>query len=155
MQFTPTELNGKLYFAAEDGTNGVELWSTDGTDANTAMVKNINPANTIVLNGWEMAHKGIPPIAWITVADLSKSPPALPPFAPPVTPPPPAAPPPAGGGLSVGAIVGISVGAVFVFALVVVLGVIVYFGKPKKNAAKLTTTSPKKLSRTDITSASV
>jgi len=51
--------------------------------------------------------------------------------------------------------VGISVGSVFVVALVVVLGVIIYFGKPKKNAAMLTTTSPKKLSRTDITSASV
>jgi ELWxxDGT repeat protein len=38
-----TELNGKIYFAASDGVNGYELWSSDGTEAGTAMVKNINP----------------------------------------------------------------------------------------------------------------
>jgi ELWxxDGT repeat protein len=36
------EFNGKVYFAAEDGVHGVELWSTDGTTAGTAMVKDIN-----------------------------------------------------------------------------------------------------------------
>lgn len=34
--------NGILYFDATDGTNGVELWKTDGTDNNTVMVKDIN-----------------------------------------------------------------------------------------------------------------
>lgn len=38
-----TEYNGKLYFSADDGTNGVELWVTDGTTAGTLMLKDISP----------------------------------------------------------------------------------------------------------------
>ncbi len=38
--FTP--FNGKYYFTANDGTHGNELWSTDGTSANTSLVKDIN-----------------------------------------------------------------------------------------------------------------
>lgn len=37
------EYNGKLYFAADDGTNGRELWVTDGTSNGTQMLKDINP----------------------------------------------------------------------------------------------------------------
>jgi len=34
--------NGFVYFSAEDGFNGFELWKTDGTQAGTVMVKDIN-----------------------------------------------------------------------------------------------------------------
>ena len=33
-----------LYFRANDGKHGVELWKTDGTERGTKLVKNINPA---------------------------------------------------------------------------------------------------------------
>ena len=36
-----TNVAGVLYFSASDGTNGNELWKSDGTDAGTAMVKNL------------------------------------------------------------------------------------------------------------------
>ena len=35
--------NGKIYFQANNGINGSELWVTDGTAAGTQMVKDINP----------------------------------------------------------------------------------------------------------------
>jgi len=34
---------GRLFFAADDGEHGVELWSTDGVAAHTAMVADIAP----------------------------------------------------------------------------------------------------------------
>jgi ELWxxDGT repeat protein len=36
-----TAFNGSIYFSAEDGVNGRELWKSDGTAAGTAMVKDI------------------------------------------------------------------------------------------------------------------
>jgi len=36
-----TRIGNTLFFAADDGVHGVELWKTDGTTAGTKMVKNI------------------------------------------------------------------------------------------------------------------
>lgn len=38
------DVNGVLFFSANDGTNGRELWKSNGTLGGTSMVKNINPA---------------------------------------------------------------------------------------------------------------
>ena len=42
-----TNVNGTLYFRADDGTHAEELWKSDGTAAGTVMVKDINPGS-----GW-------------------------------------------------------------------------------------------------------
>lgn len=36
-------INGVLYFAAKDDINGIELWKSDGTEAGTTRIKDINP----------------------------------------------------------------------------------------------------------------
>jgi ELWxxDGT repeat protein len=38
-----TAINGQLFFSAEDGINGREVWKTNGTEAGTILVKDINP----------------------------------------------------------------------------------------------------------------
>jgi ELWxxDGT repeat protein len=52
-------LNGLLYFAATDGETGVELWSSNGTEDGTTLVKDIRPGrlgsgirSLIAINGW-------------------------------------------------------------------------------------------------------
>lgn len=36
------DVNGVIYYAADDGLHGTELWKTDGTPSGTSMVKDIN-----------------------------------------------------------------------------------------------------------------
>ena len=38
-----TNVNGTLFFSANDGSHGTELWKSNGTEAGTLMVKDINP----------------------------------------------------------------------------------------------------------------
>lgn len=40
---TLVNVNGTLFFTANNGVNGVELWKSNGTAAGTVMVKDINP----------------------------------------------------------------------------------------------------------------
>ena len=41
-----TEFNGKVYFSANDGINGTELWVTNGTPVGTTLFKDINPGSS-------------------------------------------------------------------------------------------------------------
>jgi ELWxxDGT repeat protein len=52
-----TNVNGTLYFRAEDGSTGVELWKSDGTSSGTVLVRDIRtsgnsgPGNLTNVNG--------------------------------------------------------------------------------------------------------
>src|SRR5262245_23052228 len=43
-------VNNRLFFVADDGVHGPELWTSDGTATNTALVKDINPGSGGSLN---------------------------------------------------------------------------------------------------------
>ena len=45
-----TAVGGTLFFAADDGVHGRELWKSDGTAAGTVLVKDINPAAARLLS---------------------------------------------------------------------------------------------------------
>ena len=40
-----TYMDGVLFFQADDGNNGIELWRSDGTTEGTTLVKDINPGS--------------------------------------------------------------------------------------------------------------
>ena len=50
---------GRALFRANDGTNGSELWITDGTAAGTSMLADINPG-TVVSGGLTVGNGGAP-----------------------------------------------------------------------------------------------
>lgn len=43
--------DGLLFFASDDGVNGVELWKSDGSSLGTSMVRDIAPGTTITFPG--------------------------------------------------------------------------------------------------------
>jgi ELWxxDGT repeat protein len=44
--FTP--FAGRLFFTADDGSNGPELWTSDGTATGTRLVSNIHPLSSYI-----------------------------------------------------------------------------------------------------------
>jgi len=51
-----TEFNGELYFSANDGNRGSELWKSDGTRAGTQLVAEIRPGANGSRPSWFTAH---------------------------------------------------------------------------------------------------
>src|SRR5262249_2924237 len=43
------DVNGTLFFSADDGVHGGQLWKSDGTEKGTVMVKEINPGHSASL----------------------------------------------------------------------------------------------------------
>jgi ELWxxDGT repeat protein len=58
--FSLAHLNGKVFFAADDGVHGNEPWVTDGTEAGTMMIVDLNPgpASSIRSGGGSFAAAG-------------------------------------------------------------------------------------------------
>src|SRR5438034_9311243 len=77
-----TVFNGALYFSADNGTSpntippgvGRELWKTDGTEAGTVLVKDINSG----VNGCSPEYLTVLTGAWCFSADHVTSPNQIP-----------------------------------------------------------------------------
>ena len=56
--YMQTLFGGKFFFTADNGTNGIELWISDGTGGGTTLIKDINPGigNAIQLFGTDFFH---------------------------------------------------------------------------------------------------
>src|SRR5262249_18989669 len=58
------DVNGTLFFTADDGTHGRELWQSDGTAAGTTLVKDIYPGTHPELdvygNWWDVPNSSDP-----------------------------------------------------------------------------------------------
>lgn len=52
------ELNGEVYFMADDGTHGTEMWKTDGTEAGTGLIKDIRLGSNGLAIGTATAYNG-------------------------------------------------------------------------------------------------
>lgn len=52
------EFDGEVYFRADDGQHGSELWKTDGTAGGTVMVKDLNPGEASSIPGWFTEFRG-------------------------------------------------------------------------------------------------
>ena len=52
------QFNGEVYFRANDGEHGSELWKTDGTAEGTVLVKDINPGDGSSSPGWLTEFNG-------------------------------------------------------------------------------------------------
>lgn len=53
----PSPRTGEMFFVADDGVHGTELWATDGTPAGTAMVVDLSPGAASTIH-WDAAVAG-------------------------------------------------------------------------------------------------
>jgi len=53
-----TELDGVIYFRANDGTTGAEIWRSNGTAAGTYLLKDVNPGSGNGQNGLFWPYRG-------------------------------------------------------------------------------------------------